>query len=340
MLNTVYRLVSPRQFEAEFTDIDITGDHVLIRPTYLSICNADQRYYQGKRDPKVLKKKLPMALIHEGIGTVVYDFKQEFQVGDTVVMVPNTPEESDEIVAENYLRSSRFRASGYDGFMQDLIDIRRDRLVVLPKSINKEVAAFTEFVSVAYHAINRFDQRGHRRRNKVGFWGDGNMAFVASLLFKKRFPESKVCIFGIDERKLQEFVFADEVYDVADIPADLTIDHAFECIGGPASGTGINQIIDFINPEGTISILGVSEENVPINTRMVLEKGLTIFGSSRSGVQDFKDTIAFYEKHPEVVEYLERIINQVIPVESVSDMSRAFDLDIQKVGGKTIMVWS
>ena len=113
MLNTVYRLVSPRQFEAEFTDIDVKGEDIIVRPTHLSICNADQRYYQGKRDPKVLKKKLPMALIHEGIGDVVYDPKGEYEPGTPVVMVPNTPVEKDDIIAENYLRSSKFRASGF-----------------------------------------------------------------------------------------------------------------------------------------------------------------------------------------------------------------------------------
>ena len=49
MLNAVYRLVAPRRFEVEFTDIDLTAGNVIVRPTYLSICNADQRYYQGKR---------------------------------------------------------------------------------------------------------------------------------------------------------------------------------------------------------------------------------------------------------------------------------------------------
>ena len=68
MLNTIYRLVAPGRFETEFTDIDLTGDNVIVRPTHLSICNADQRYYQGMRSPEVLRKKLPMALIHEGIG--------------------------------------------------------------------------------------------------------------------------------------------------------------------------------------------------------------------------------------------------------------------------------
>ena len=39
----------------------------------MALCHADQRYYQGKRDPKVLAKKLPMALIHECVGIVISD---------------------------------------------------------------------------------------------------------------------------------------------------------------------------------------------------------------------------------------------------------------------------
>ena len=55
------------------------------------------------------------------------------------------------------------------------------------------------------------------------------------------------------------------------------VDHAFECAGGEGSVAAIEQIIDRIN-RGTVSLLGVSENNVPINTRMVLEKGLRLFG--------------------------------------------------------------
>lgn len=53
----------------------------------------------------------------------------------------------------------------------------------------------------------------------------------------------------------------------------MLVDHAFECVGGAASQSAINQMIDYIQPEGTMSILGVSEYPVPINTRMILEKG-------------------------------------------------------------------
>lgn len=40
MLNTVYQLVRPRQFEVVFKDITMDDKHVIVHPTHLSICNA------------------------------------------------------------------------------------------------------------------------------------------------------------------------------------------------------------------------------------------------------------------------------------------------------------
>lgn len=339
MLNTVYRLTQPRKFEIEFSDIDITSGDVIVRPTYLSICNADQRYYQGTRDAKVLAKKLPMALIHEGVGEVVYSPVPEYQAGDRVIMIPNTPTEEDEIIAENYRLSSKFRASGFDGFMQEFVSIRPDRLVLLPDSIDPAVASFTEIVSVSVHAITRFDKIAHKRRNTIGVWGDGNLSYMTSIFLKKLFPDTKVYVFGVVPTKLSDFTFVDGTFLTNSIPDDLRIDHAFECVGGNGSQIAIDQIIDRINPEGTISILGVSEYAVPINTRMILEKGLRMFGSSRSGREDFLKTVEMYKKYPEIPEYLSHMVYMIKPVRNIKDMIEAFDLDTKKAFGKTIMKW-
>ena len=340
MLNTVYQLVAPRKFEVTYQNISLLDSDVIVRPTHLSICNADQRYYQGLREAKVLQKKLPMALIHEAVGCVVRDPSGIFQPGEQVVMIPNTPVEEDEIIAENYLRSSRFRASGFDGFMQEYVKIRPDRLVPMPEGIDKTVAVFTEIVSVSVHALSRFDQIAHSRRNCTAIWGDGNLGYITALFFKYMFPKTRLCVIGISRDKLSDFTFADDTFTVEEIPPDLNPDHAFECVGGAGSGKAIDQIIDTINPEGTISILGVSEYPVPINTRMVLEKGLRIFGSSRSGRKDFEKTVSLYEKYPEIANYLSNIVGAVIPVNSIADMKRAFETDIQKSFGKTIMLWN
>ena len=340
MLNTIYRLTKPRHFELEFSDIDLNTDEVIVRPTHLSICNADQRYYQGRRAPEVLAKKLPMALIHEGIGKVVHDNRGEFKPGETVVMIPNTPYEEDPYIAENYLRSSKFRASGFDGFMQGFVPMRRDRIVRLPEEVDKDVAAFTEINSVAYHAVDRFFKFSHERRDRIVVWGDGNLAFLVSLILSYRLPESEICIVGIDEDKLLRFSFADKTYLVSELDDDFTFDHGFECVGGEGSPMAINRMIDLIKPEATISILGVSENPVPINTRMVLEKGLRIFGSSRSGREDFENTVKFYVEHPEAVGYLSSIVGQVVDVRNIDDANSAFEKDIYKAYGKTVMHWN
>ena len=70
MINHVYQLVSPHVFSISCQDVDAAGQ-VLVRPRYMAVCHADQRYYQGLRDAQVLRKKLPMALIHECCGEVL-----------------------------------------------------------------------------------------------------------------------------------------------------------------------------------------------------------------------------------------------------------------------------
>lgn len=339
MLNTVYQLKAARQFEAVFKDLELDDAHVLVRPTHLSICHADQRYYQGTRPEAVLREKLPMALIHEGIGRVVYDPTGTCRVGDEVVMIPNHPEEQDDFIAENYLRSTKFCGSSKDGFMQEYVSLPPDRVVMLPKGIDRVTAAFTEIVTVSYHAITRFLRFSHGRRNAVGVWGDGNLGYITSLLLKKMLPDSKVYIFGLNRQKMSDFSFADETFEVSRIPEGLLVDHAFECVGGGASGKAIDQIIDYIMPEGTIGILGVSEDPVPVNTRMVLEKGLHIFGSSRSGRADYEGLMGLYGEHPDIPSYLENIVGTQMRVRTLRDISAAFETDIHKMIGKTVMIW-
>ena len=156
MLNTVYRLTGPRKIEVQFSDINLADNKIIVRPEALSICHADQRYYQGLRPSEIMEKKLPMALVHESCGRVVFSNSKNVPKGSRVVMIPNTPVEKDEFIEENYLRSSMFRASGSDGFMQDLIALDEDRVVVAPEDIDLDVLAFTEFVSISYHTIQRY----------------------------------------------------------------------------------------------------------------------------------------------------------------------------------------
>ena len=339
MLNRVYRLVAPRIVEPVEVPVQIGTDDIVVRPTHLSICNADMRYYLGRRSPEALAKKLPMALIHEGIGKVTYDPQGHISPGTSVVMLPNNPVEADEVIAENYLRSSRFCGSGFDGFMQELCVLPRSRMLELPEGINPKVAAFTELVSVVVHTVSRFDCIAHARRNVVGVWGDGNVGFITALVLRVQYPDMRIVVFGRNPYKLADFTFA-ETYLTTDVAQAPQVDHAFECCGGDGSVSAIDQIIDQIHPEGTIALMGVTENPVPINTRMVLEKGLRVYGSSRSGRADFQKTLDLYRAHPKMLDYLGALVGTVVPVSSIKDIAQAFEADARKSMGKTIMEWN
>lgn len=340
MINAVYQLVAPRMIDVTYKEITLNESSVVIRPLKLSICKADQRYYQGTRSQGVLKKKLPMALIHECVSKVVYDPTNTFKPGDIVVPIPNTPTQKDDVIAENYLYSSKFRASGFDGFLQDYVVCTPDRLVKLPENVNLTVAAFTELISVSVHAISRFERFSHTRKNKIGIWGDGNLGFITAILLNYIYPDAQLYILGTINEKLSYFTFAKETYHVDNVPKDFNIDHAFECVGGMGARSAVNQIIDYINPEGTVSLMGVSENFVDINTRMILEKGLCMFGSSRSGRADFEKTVALLAEKPELSHYLENIVGDEIPVSTISDIHKAFQTDFSRNFGKTVLDWN
>ncbi len=337
MINYVYQLIAPRTITVKYKDVDTAAGNVIIRPEYLSICHADQRYYKGERDAAVLKKKLPMALIHEAMGRVVHDPSGTFKKGEKVVMIPNVPGTPKDGVYSNYLRDSRFLSSGSDGFMRELVDLPADR-VVSCEGIEPKLAAISEFISVAFHAVARFEKHVESAVDRIGVWGDGGLGYLVSLVLKYKFPKAKVCVIGLDDTKLARFTHADETYNSTSLPADFHVSHAFECCGGSGCYYAGQQIIDVIEPQGLMMLMGVSEKEVPYNTRMVLERGLTMIGCSRSDRVDFEQVIAFLRTGRNA-QRISRIITEVVNIKSIADIHTAFDRD-QTNPFKTVLKWN
>ncbi|MCR0206924.1 alcohol dehydrogenase catalytic domain-containing protein [[Clostridium] innocuum] len=218
MINEVYRLIAPKQIRIDFVD-EVIMDEVIVRPTYLSICAADQRYYTGSRGKEVMSKKLPMALIHEGVGEVLLDPKNEFAKGTQVVMIPNT--------------------SGFDGFMQEFVLMSRTRIIPFT-NIPQRTAVLLELTSVVMNALGNYKQHSHARKDIIGIWGNGNLGFISALALKIMFPNSKVIVFGVHRQKMLYYPFVDETYLINEIPSNFYVDHAFECVGGSGSEKAIN----------------------------------------------------------------------------------------------------
>lgn len=336
MINYIYQLVSPKVFSVLYDDVTIK-DRVIVRPEYLAICHADQRYYLGQRDSKTLSKKLPMALIHECCGIVVCDPTGTYKKGQRVVMIPNVETRHDDVIFENYNKDSHFLSSGFDGFMREFVDLTPDRVVPYD-NVKPQIAAITEFVSVATHASSRFDAVAHRYRETIGIWGDGSLAYTVACVLKIRFPKSNIVVVGKDPRKLSMFTFVDETYLADEVPEGFSVNHAFECAGGEGSYYAIDDIIKYIEPQGTVVLMGVSENKVAINTRMVLEKGLTFVGCSRSGREDFEKAVSFISDKT-FQKRIGMIICEDAPVSTIKDIQRVFATDLN-TPFKTVFKWN
>lgn len=338
-----YKITEPKRFEI-FVE-DIRNENVLVRPDYLAVCKADIRYYLGNRSLSILKRKFPMSLIHEATGVVVRDKSGEFKSGQRVVLLPCRRSECDGSKCEvcvrdnphlldNYCPESKFCSSNYDGFSKELIDLDKEYMIPIPDEIGEE-AIFSELISVGCCALRRAGFSEGEIVKSVTVWGDGIMGYIISLVAKYGFG-CEVNIVGLSKEKLEKFDFAN-VYYSNDIEALPRMSVAIEAVGGNASGIAANQAIDKLYSGGKLILSGVANDNVPLNTRMVLEHGISIRGTTRSVRCDFEKAVELL-RIPEFREHIKALLLSVREVNNIRDYYAVFEEESKSTAlGKNIM---
>lgn len=300
MLSKSFKIVEPKRFDLYIEDIICEVDEATIRIEYGAICKADLRYYLGARDKRTLGFKYPMNLLHEAIGTILLDKTNKFEVGDRVVLVPNIMSKSNgkcshcvcEIpeLGENYCPNAKFASSNYNGFGREYVNYPVRNLIKIPDNIEPKIAVFLELISVAIAAHRRVQLNGDET---IAIWGDGILGYILCCILKVIHKDGKIIAVGKHENKIKQFP-ADKYYLIGNTSMSKeNIDVAYECVGGNSSGNAINESIKIINFGGRIVLTGVAEDYVGINTRNILEKGISLYGVTRSSVADFEKAIQF-----------------------------------------------
>src|SRR5699024_9890560 len=168
-------------------------------------------------------------------------------------------------VLDNYLPESVFLGSGYDGIAQQYLVLPPENVVSIPDNVPDEIAVLAELTSVSLHAIRNVS--GCLTDGKVAVFGDGPVGYLtaATLHHVYNIPKDNLVVFGTTEERLVQFDFA-TTYFVKDFDFGKGEDvvAVIECTGGAFSENAINQAIDLIEPQGKITLMGVSEEFVPL----------------------------------------------------------------------------
>ena len=346
MFQLLYKVTSPGVIE-EFVDtVDLEENKVLVKVDYMAICKADIRYFLGLRDPAILNQKYPLAPIHEAVGHVVKDSTGKYQVGDKVILIPNSVEEkylsefenqrcARKDLGNNYAIHSTFRSSSSDGFLKQFYVAEPELLVKYDSKIPANIAVFSELLSVAVAGLRRID---FKETNHVAIFGDGILAYITYIVFKHDHSDTKLTVYGVDKNKLHMFKEC-EVKTYEDYNGEM-YDTMIEIVGGKNSADAINKMIDWATVGADLILMGVSEEKVPLNTRLVLEKGLSLKGVTRSDKQDFEHVAKLLEDEQVQEEILPMILSE-IKIDSVNDIYDAYKKDIENktVIGKNIMKW-
>lgn len=347
MLGKSFKVVEPRRFDLYIDDVTCGPDEAVVRIEYAAICKADLRYYLGSRDKRTLGFKYPMNLLHEAVGTIILDQTNSFKPGDKVVLVPNIiPKLKHECshyvcqreeLGENYCPNALFASSNYNGFAREYVNYPAASLIKIPKDLDYKIATFTELISVAVSAYRRLNLEGNET---IGIWGDGVLGYILTSTFRVIHRRGRIMAVGKHENTLRQFPA--HVHYFAGDPsiAKEEIFIVYECVGGGASASAINEAIEQILVGGKIVLTGVAEKDVEINTRKVLEKGISLYGVTRSSKKDFEKALLLLD-NPEFRTNISKLILGKLEIKDISDYYLAFEAELgKKELGKNLLYFN
>jgi (R,R)-butanediol dehydrogenase / meso-butanediol dehydrogenase / diacetyl reductase len=269
------------------------GDEALLRVRRVGICGTDLHIFQGHLDHRVPKGGV---IGHETFGEVVEaPGASGFASGDRVVVEP--------VVCCGACRACRMGASylcyqlkvlGVDlpGGMREYWAVSASRLLRVPDSISDDHAALIEPLAVAVHDVNRADVK---RGDAVLVFGGGPIGTLIALVARHRGARvaiAEVNPFRLDILEafgLERVGPGTDVVKWTDQWTDGTgVDVAFEVTGNPLAA---RAVADVVRVWGTVSIVAIHAEPVPVNLYQMFARELVMHGSRLYVRADWEEAI-------------------------------------------------
>lgn len=333
MLGKCFKIVEPGRFDLYIENIEMGANDTIVKIEYGAICKADMRYYLGHRSLKILGLKYPMSLIHEAVGTVIQDRSGYWKAGDRVILVPNLVLRrsekyrhlyEDSRLGDNYSPEAIFASSNRDGFSKEYVVHDAEHLVRIDPQVDFRTSVLTELISVAVAAYRRLHLDGDE---KIAVWGDGTLGYIFANVFYFLRKSHSVLVVGKHKGKLSEFpeYLGQQICNELD-EKQIEFSVAYECVGGQSAEKAINDILKRILPGGKVVLAGVSEQAISVDTRTILEKGLSLYGTTRSSVGDFKKAAELLEDGC-FAEKMKKLLVREYEINKIADLYNVFEFE-------------
>ena len=268
-------------------------DEALLRVRRVGICGTDLHIFQGHLDHRVPRGGV---IGHETFGEVVEaPGPSGFTRGDRVVVEP--------VVCCGSCRACRMGASylcyqlkvlGVDlpGGMREYWAVSTSRLLRVPDSITDDHAALIEPLAVAVHDVNRADVK---RGDAVLVFGGGPIGTLIALVARHRGARVAVAELNpfrldiLESFGLERVGPGTDVVKWTDRWTDGTgVDVAFEVTGNPVAARAVAEVV---RVWGTVSIVAIHAEPVPVNLYQMFARELVMHGSRLYARADWEEAI-------------------------------------------------
>jgi L-iditol 2-dehydrogenase len=291
-------MTEPKTIDFREADVPvIQSDQVLVRIMKIGVCGSDMHVYHGVHP----YTSYPVVQGHEVSGIVEKTGSNvtDFSRGDKVTIEPQVScGTCYPCTHGNYNICDSLKVLGFQttGTASDYFAVPAEKLVILPMNMDYSFGAMIEPLSVAVRAVKR---AGHVQGTKVLVYGAGPIGNLVAQTVKAEGAES-VIIVDINQFRLEKALECGIDYAVnptkSKIESEINnrfgpyekADLIFECAGALPT---IESAINVARKGSSIIAVGVFGEKVPVDMALVNDAELTIIGTARYVIEDFRHAI-------------------------------------------------
>lgn len=259
----------------------IKKGEALIKIGYAGICGTDLHIFLGKHP----RAQSPLAMSHEFSGIIEeIDSEQTYlKVGDRVVVNPLLPCGQCFVCKEGKIHlCPELNLIGIDrhGAFAEYTKADVSRIIKIPDTLSLELAALTEPVAVAVHAVRKAQVS---IGDKVVVMGGGPIGQLVAQICKLNGASpvivSEIVHQRIDFAKKMGLFTADSkentIKKVQELIRKEGADIVFEAVGVQAT---YDYIADIVKPDGKIIVVGAASKPISFNFWKVYFNELNIIG--------------------------------------------------------------
>jgi threonine 3-dehydrogenase len=301
-------------FGLEFREVpspDSPGrGEVIVAVGATGVCGTDVHIYEWTGGYEIMRRAMPVTIGHEFAGTVAAlgAGVQGISEGTRVAVRPSVVcGRCAACVAGNSDNCSDRKGIGVsrDGALALLVRVPVENCVALPATLDIEVAALTEPMTVCAEAV---DVGEVKPGDRVLVLGPGNIGQGVAL-FARAAGAAQVVIVGKDDAArldtLRQMGFSDAVdlgertFEEALAPyiAERKFDVVVEATGVPPV---VQQGLNVLKKRGILVVVGIHPHPVTVNLTKLVREHQQIRGSYRAPLATWPRVVDFLQQHAEV----------------------------------------